>query len=140
MHLENATLKTLEFEPHTSILKVNWADLENAGQDEKKEAITELCQTLRLLSIQHLLIDGSSCGPDMNTTRLRFEYKQLLLFLAGTPVNKLARIRSKWPEREAQTAAMEAADCESASHILAFRNFDAEPAAMAWLQADEAVS
>ena len=115
-------------------MKINLAKLEYASPEKITQALTALRDTLNFYGIHRLLIDASGCSQEVSMARVLHLRRQFLLLMSGTPLRKIARVRSGWPGREALVAEVDGQVQESTRHYLAFRNFDSAAEAISWLQ------
>ncbi|QHL88889.1 hypothetical protein GU926_16215 [Nibribacter ruber] len=93
-------LLTLDYEPSTDILFVEWPDIQAFVMPEIKQALQILVDHIKNYDIKRLLIDASKTNLEVQTEEYTVLLKEFGTNLMTTRLEKLARIQTGSGSRE----------------------------------------
>ncbi len=133
MILYSDNLIVLDYNPETDVLFVQWPDLRQFSMVEVEYSFKLLIQNIKSYDIKKLLIDSSGSNADVNNK----EYQALMLQLAAdfneTRLQKIGRVVSRDPVREAQLENNSRKMNIANPGKILYRNFELKEEAMNWL-------
>jgi hypothetical protein len=134
MLLHQTPLLDLLYEPKTDILRVNWPDTREAEQSEIEQSLERLKGSVTTYFITRMLMDTSQTSLLYEVETLREIWQQVFATVTDTKLEKIARIKSHSPTREAlaQEAFRQIAPETTFPH-LSFSQFLTEEDATKWL-------
>ncbi|MGV3539601.1 MAG: hypothetical protein ACO1OQ_07310 [Rufibacter sp.] len=121
---------TLEYEPATDILFLEWPDVQDFLLPEVRQALRILVDHVKSYDIKRLLIDSSKASLEIPGEEYKEVVKEFGLNLMGTRLEKLARILTHNAMREEKVEEAK----QEVQFTIALRSFTDKQEALIWLQ------
>jgi len=123
---------TLDYDPATDILSLNWPDVKDFLLPEVKRELKVLIDTIKHYDVKKLLIDTSKAKVEVTDAEYQAFVSAFVSTLKDTRLQKLARIGTNNPNRE--KISDQAKETSQIDLFMEFRSFNSGPEALAWLQ------
>jgi len=134
MLINQTPLLDMYYDSYDDILRVVWPDIKEVESWEIKWSIQQLHDTIKGYFISRLLVDASLTTKMLRVETLMAVWEHLADVARDTRLQKIARIRSASPAREALAQqAYYLSNPESRYPQLQFQQFVTEAEAMRWL-------
>lgn len=102
MIIYQSGILTLDYDPATDILFVEWPDMQHVVLPEIKQALKVLVDHVRNHDIKRLLIDSSKANIDLDGDDYKELLKEFGMNIMSTRLQKLARVLTADKNRERQ--------------------------------------
>ncbi|KAA9338938.1 hypothetical protein [Adhaeribacter soli] len=132
MILYQSSLITLDYDPATDILSVNWPDVQELYIPAVKKEVNVLVETIKHYDVKKLLIDTSRAAVDVDEEAYQNFLVSFARELMKTRLIKLARIGTKDQNRE--QLVNQTRDVTQITQTIAVQVFNTKSEAQAWLQ------
>ena len=123
-------LLKLDYTPSTDILAVEWPDIHSYTLNEVKDTLTEILKTIRHYDVKRLLIDARSTVVSVGQEEYAAISSAFGQQLLSTRLEKLARLESSSPTREAQVREI----TRNNTSPISFKSFASREEAYNWLK------
>ena len=133
MVLHQSSLITLDYEPASDILSLDWPDVKDFLVPEIERELKVLVDTIKHYDVKKLLIDTSKAQVEVNDAAYQAFLSTFANTLKDTRLQKLARVGTSNPEREKITE--QAKEASRIDQVMEFQNFNSKTEALAWLSA-----
>jgi len=121
---------TLDYDPSTDILFIEWPNIHDYSLAELKFILDELVTTIKNYDIKKVLADSTKSIVTMPDEEYNAVLKQLALDLLSTRLEKFARLTTGQGYREEAVAN----GVTVVGDQFAIQNFEALPEALEWLK------
>jgi hypothetical protein len=133
MILYQSSLITLEYDPATDILSVNWPDVQEVYIPALEKEANVLVETIKHYDVKKLLIDSSKAAVEVDEEAYQSFLVSFAHELMKTRLRKVARIGTTDQTRE--KLVNQTSEVTQISQAMAFQVFDNKSKAQAWLLA-----
>ncbi|MFC6997566.1 STAS/SEC14 domain-containing protein [Rufibacter roseus] len=134
MIIYQSGILTLDYDPATDILFVEWPDMQHVLLPEIRQALKVLVDHIRNYDIKRLLIDSTKANIDLEGEEYKEVLKEFGLNIMTTRLQKLARVLTKDKKREQQVEQVK----QEINLTVELRTFTQRTEALAWLKASVA--
>jgi hypothetical protein len=131
MILYKSSLITLDYDPATDILSLDWPDIQDLFVAAVEQEIQELIKNIKHYDIKKLLLDTSRATVNVDMVQYQAFLEDFGRKLAATRLQKVARIGSSDPVRE--KLVHDAREVTQISGGLVFKVFKNKAEALNWL-------
>ena len=134
MILYHDNLITLDYDPVTDVLVVQWPDIQKFSLAEIGEAFNRLVNHIKRYDVKKLLIDSGKTNTDVNNKDYLALIYRLGKAFSNTRLEKVARVvtsNAVWEGQLSGNIEKLRTDYQS---LIEYRNFDNKEAALAWLE------
>src|SRR5687768_3138784 len=100
MVLHQSSLITLDYDPATDILSLDWPDVKDFLVPEVERELKVLIDTIKHYDVKKLLIDTSKADVEVNGAEYQVFLTNFANTLKDTRLQKIARVGTSNPERE----------------------------------------
>src|SRR5688572_25983438 len=132
MILFQNNLITLDFNPVTDVLVVQWPDFQKFSLEEIGEAFHLLVDHIKRYDVKKLLIDSGKTNTDVNNQEYLALIYQLGKALKNTRLAKVARVETTNAVWEGQLSGDIDKLRTDYQSLIEYQNFDRIEAAQAW--------
>ena len=131
MVLHQSSLITLDYDPATDILSLDWPDVKDFLVPEVERELKVLIDTIKHYDVKKLLIDTSKARVEVNDTEYQAFISTFAEALKDTRLQKFARVGTSDPEREKLSD--RARESSRINLFMEFHSFNTRTEALAWL-------
>ena len=131
MILYKSSLITLDYDPATDILSLDWPDIQDLFVAAVEQEIQELVKHIKHYDVKKLLLDTSRATINVDMVQYQAFLVSFARELMDTRLQKVARVGSSDPVRE--KLVNDAKEASQVAGAFAFKVFKSKAEALEWL-------
>ena len=131
MVLHQSSLITLDYDPATDVLSMDWPDVKDFLVPEVERELKVLIDNIKHYDVKKLLIDTSKAKVELKEAEYQAFITAFANTLKDTRLEKVARVGTDNPNREKLSD--QAKTTSRIDQFMEFQSFNSRTEALAWL-------